>query len=75
MTGLTMNIDEIADRYDMLINNNDCVKENVLQKLKKTGGYCPCFPQHTEDTICPCKYMRTLHVCRCGLYIPKKENK
>ena len=34
---------------------------------EKTGvGYCPCFPQHTKDTVCPCKYMRTMNVCRCG---------
>lgn len=41
----------------------------IQEKLKGNDGYCPCMPTKTKDTICPCKYMRELSVCRCGLYV------
>ena len=66
---------KIAEQYGMLVNPDRERVNIVLAKIKKikesTGvGYCPCYPQHNKDTICPCKYMRTKEVCRCGLYIP-----
>lgn len=70
-----MSNEEIAEKYGMKVNPNKDVVENVLKKIEiikeKTGvGYCPCYPQHVTDTVCPCKYMRTRNICRCGLYLP-----
>ena len=70
-----MNNEEIAQKYGMKVNPNRDVVENVLKKIEiikeKTGvGYCPCYPQRVPDTVCPCKYMRTRNICRCGLYLP-----
>ena len=67
---------KIAELYDMKVNPDKERVDIVLDKIAKikdmTGvGYCPCYPKHNKDTICPCKYMRTIKVCRCGLYIPK----
>jgi ferredoxin-thioredoxin reductase catalytic subunit len=50
----------------------------VLEKLHENhmrygAPYCPCMPNRTQDTVCPCKYMRTLKACRCGLYIRKER--
>ena len=73
-----MSNEEIAEKYGMGVNPNKDIVEKVLKKIEiikeKTGvGYCPCFPQHTKDTVCPCKYMRTMNVCRCGLYVPMNK--
>ena len=43
------------------------------EKLKETGGYCPCVPPHkrNEDTRCLCKNfieMPVGSVCHCGIY-------
>lgn len=46
----------------------------IQEKLKANGGHCPCMPTKTKDTICPCKYMRELSVCRCGLYVQGGNN-
>ena len=55
----------------------DIVSEERLEVLSKkfkqveeeTGEmYCPCQPNRTEDTICPCRFMRERNACRCGLY-------
>ena len=67
---------KIAELYDMKVNPDKERVDIVLDKIAKikdmTGvGYSPCYPQHNKDTVCPCKYMRTMKVCRCGLYIPK----
>jgi ferredoxin-thioredoxin reductase catalytic subunit len=47
--------------------------EILAKKFKQieaeTGElYCPCQPNRTEDTICPCRFMREHNACRCGLY-------
>ena len=41
----------------------------IIDKLNKNDGFCPCLPNRNEDTICPCRYMRELQACRCGLYV------
>lgn len=40
----------------------------VLDKVDKNDGYCPCMIVKNENTICPCKGMRTRGKCICGLY-------
>ena len=73
-----MNLDIIASKFGMKLNPNTDRVNIVLNKLdviqKETGiRYCPCMPNRSNDTICPCKFMREKKVCRCGLYIPNVE--
>lgn len=63
-----------AQKYGMKVNqktyNVACVLEKLGNNQVKYGApYCPCLPTHSEDTICPCRYMRDLKACRCGLYV------
>lgn len=72
-----MNLIGTAQRYNMKVNPDMERVQIVLDKLDKikeeTGvGFCPCMPSRNKDTVCPCKYMRTLGVCRCGLYLPNR---
>ena len=44
--------------------------DKFAQQVEKTWQmYCPCQPNQTSDTICPCKYMKKHNACRCGLYV------
>ena len=51
------------------LNPDEKVVERINKGLKKTGGYCPCVLERTEDTICPCKEFRENNHCCCKLYI------
>lgn len=64
-----------AEKYGMQVNPEPLHVLKILEKLgnnEKAHGkpYCPCFPQHNEDTVCPCRSMRIHKACRCGLYVP-----
>ena len=51
-------------------DNKELVTE-IKQKLKESGGYCPCRLNQNEDTKCPCKEFREQTEpgeCHCGLY-------
>lgn len=68
-----------ASRYNMSVNPKTHVVMTVLEKLgqnqtKYGAPYCPCLPTHSEATICPCRYMREMQACRCGLYVRPKED-
>jgi ferredoxin-thioredoxin reductase catalytic subunit len=56
------------------LNYDKEIVKIVKDGIKKSGGYCPCRPKHTEDTICMCKEFREQEsgTCHCGLYV--KEN-
>ncbi len=45
--------------------------EDIKQKLKANGGYCPCALVKNADTKCMCKEFRETEsgMCHCGLYI------
>lgn len=65
---------ENAEKFGMKVNPKAIHVANVMKKLsyneEKYGEpYCPCYPTRSEDTICPCKFMRTKKACRCGLYV------
>lgn len=67
-----------AAQYGMQVNPKTYHVVSTLEKLgmnqvKYGAPYCPCLPSHTNDTICPCRYMREMKACRCGLYV-RKEN-
>lgn len=63
-----------ANKFGMKVNPKAYAVASVLEKLgnnqvKYGAPYCPCLPNHTEATICPCRYMREMKACRCGLYV------
>ena len=37
------------------LNDNEAVVKTVKEGLKRTGGYCPCRLERTEDFKCMCK--------------------
>lgn len=57
------------------IKQNKQRAEEIKNKLKQNGGYCPCQLLQNEDTKCPCKDFRDMidnneiGECHCGLYI------
>ena len=59
----------------IMSQNKEFVSE-MKQKLKETGGYCPCVPEElrTKDHKCICKDFREKMElgqpckCHCGLY-------
>ncbi len=54
------------------VSENEEVVKTIREGLKKTGGYCPCLIERTEDTKCLCKMFREQKEagpCHCGLYV------
>ena len=53
------------------------LKEQILQALKESDGYCPCHIDRTPDTKCMCKEFRDMEegTCHCGLYVKTKTKK
>ena len=52
----------------------------VREGLKKTGGYCPCRLERTEDNRCMCREFREQiddpdfeGFCHCMLYYKSRE--
>ena len=62
------------------VNQDEAVVKTVREGLKRTGGYCPCRLEQTEDTKCMCKEFREMidngktGMCHCGLYIIEEDN-
>lgn len=61
-------------------NSDNEIVKTIKEGLKKTGGYCPCKFEKTEDTKCMCKEFRDQikdpnfeGYCHCLLYY--KSNK
>ena len=69
--------------HDMVkLNPDEKVVAAVREGLKRTGGYCPCRRQRTEDYKCICKEFREQIAdpdfegfCHCMLYYKSKDNK
>ena len=62
------------------LNPNEEVVKTVKEGLKRTGGYCPCRLNRTEDYKCMCKEFRDQvkdpdfeGFCHCMLYYKSKE--
>ena len=52
----------------------------IREGLTRTGGYCPCRIQHTEETRCICQEFRRQMAdpefegyCHCMLYYKSKD--
>lgn len=59
----------------VVLNDDKEIVAAVREGLKRTGGYCPCRRERTEDTKCPCKEFRSQIAdenfegyCHCLLY-------
>lgn len=57
------------------VNQDEAVVKIVREGLKRTGGYCPCRLEQTEDTKCMCKEFKEQIAdpnfegfCHCMLY-------
>lgn len=63
------------------LNPDKEIVKSVREGLKRTGGYCPCRVQRTEDYKCICKEFREQIAdpefevfCHCMLYYKSKDN-
>lgn len=61
------------------LNTDENIVKIVKEGLKRTGGYCPCRTERTEDTKCMCKEFREQikdtefeGYCHCMLYYKEK---
>lgn len=61
------------------LNENAAVVAAVREGLKRTGGYCPCVRERSEDTKCMCREFREQikdpnfeGYCHCMLYYKEK---
>ena len=62
------------------LNENKEVVQAVQEGLKRTGGYCPCRMERTEENKCMCKEFRDQikdpnyeGYCHCMLYYKSLE--
>ena len=60
-------------------NDDQSVVEMIKEGLKKTGGYCPCRMEQTEENRCMCKEFKEQIAdpdfegfCHCMLYYKEK---
>lgn len=62
---------EIYRKPGFILNPNDKIVSNILKRIEKNDGECPCNnPGKTrEDRMCPCKHYREDNVCCCTLYV------
>lgn len=61
------------------LNENEEVVKTVKEGLKRTGGYCPCRLDRTEDFKCMCREFKEQIAdpefegyCHCLLYYKEK---
>ncbi|MGN1305845.1 MAG: ferredoxin-thioredoxin reductase catalytic domain-containing protein [Oscillospiraceae bacterium] len=62
------------------LNDNTEVVARVKEGLKRTGGYCPCRLQRTEENRCMCREFRDQIAdpnfegfCHCMLYYKSND--
>ena len=62
------------------LNSDPEVVASIREGLKRTGGYCPCRVDRTEDTKCICREFREQMAdpdfegyCHCLLYYETKD--
>ena len=60
-------------------NENQEIVDSVKEGLKRTGGYCPCRLERSEENKCMCKEFREQikdpdfeGYCHCLLYDKEK---
>lgn len=62
------------------LNPNQEIVTTVQKGLERTGGYCPCRLERTEDNKCMCKEFRNqikdpnfAGFCHCMLYYKSND--
>ena len=62
------------------LNSDAEIVAAVREGLKRTGGYCPCRLERTEDTKCMCREFRDQindpefeGFCHCLLYYKSRD--
>ena len=60
-------------------NENEEIAKTIKEGLERTGGYCPCKLQRTEENICMCEEFKAQikdpefeGYCHCLLYYKEK---
>ncbi|MBO5908128.1 MAG: ferredoxin thioredoxin reductase catalytic beta chain [Clostridia bacterium] len=60
-------------------NENAEIVESIKEGLKRTGGYCPCRLERTEDNKCMCREFKEQIAdsefegyCHCMLFYKEK---
>lgn len=66
---------ESGETMKIMLNPDEETVKIVKEGLKRTGGYCPCRRERTEDTKCMCSDFRKQiedsdfeGYCHCMLY-------
>ena len=61
------------------LNEDQEMVKTIREGLKRTGGYCPCRLQRTEENLCICEEFRNQIAdpdfsgfCHCKLYYKEK---
>lgn len=61
------------------LNQNEEIVKTVKEGLERTGGYCPCRIERSEENKCMCKEFRDQikddnfeGYCHCMLYYKSK---
>lgn len=64
----------------VVLNSNTEIVNTVKEGLKRTGGYCPCRLERTEENKCICNEFRAQMAdpnfegyCHCMLYYKTKD--
>lgn len=62
------------------LNDDKEMVKSIKEGLKRTGGYCPCRIQRTEENKCMCKEFHEQIAdpnfegfCHCMLYYKSKD--
>ena len=62
------------------VNENKEIVAEIREGHKKTGGYCPCRVERTDDTRCMCREFKEQIAdpdfegyCHCMLYYKSKD--
>ena len=63
------------------LNEDKEVVARIREGLKRTGGYCPCRLERTEDTKCMCREFKEQindpnfeGYCHCMLYYKSRKD-
>ena len=63
------------------LNEDAAVVAAVREGLKRTGGYCPCVRERSEDTKCMCREFKEQindpsfeGYCHCMLYYKSRKD-
>lgn len=80
MISVQYNIRMEMIKIKVTFNPDDEVVKAVKEGLKKSGGYCPCRLERSEDTKCMCKEFREQikdpdfeGFCHCMLYYKSRK--